>query len=183
MTSQTNNTSVNAPVATPKKYSIATRMFHHSSVIFIVALWALVEFEDSIAGAIGIHKAIGAIFLFWVIARLINLVVRKKVPYTKPMPTWQTAIAHLVHMGLYVCMLAMPIVGILMSVYGGRAVDIFGIIQIPVFVSPDRDMARFFGNLHTDVLFPLLGVLVVAHVLGALYHQFVQKDGLLSRMF
>lgn len=166
----------------PTKHSIATRLFHHGTVLLMIVLWVLVEYRESIEGAVGIHKALGAVFLFWVLARLVNLAVRKKVPYAKPNPKWQTALAHLVHLGLYACMLAMPIVGVLMSVYGGRAVNIFGMVQIPVFVTPDRDMARFFGNLHTDVIFPLLLVLLVAHVVGALYHQFVLKDNLLARM-
>lgn len=170
----------------PTKHTLATRIFHHGSVVFIVVLWALAEFSDSLEGMlsthpIGVHKALGAIFLFWVIGRIVNLIIRPRMPALND-PKWQIAAAHLTHFGLYVCMLLMPITGILMSVYGGRAVDIFGIVQIPVFVSPDRDMASFFNALHTNVIFPLLVLMVVAHVAAALYHQFILKDNLLSRM-
>lgn len=165
----------------PQKHSIATRIFHHGSLLLMIVLWVLVEYRDDIDGAIGLHKALGVVFLLWVVARLINRVVAKKVPYVAPQPKWQTALAHLVHFGLYGCMIAMPVVGVLMSIYGGRAVNVFGVFQIPA-LKPDREMAGFFANLHTDVIFPLLIALIVAHVVGALYHQFILKDGLLKRM-
>lgn len=174
-----NHTSANL---TPTKHSLATRLFHHGSIILMLILWALVVFRDNLDGAVSYHKALGAVFLFWLIARLINLAIRKKVPYPSKPPKWQTALAHLVHFALYLCMLAMPVFGILMSVYGGRAVNVFGLFQIPVFVTPDRELAKFFANLHTDIVFPLLVGLVLVHIGAVIYHQFFLKDKLLARM-
>lgn len=160
----------------PVKHTLATRILHHLSAVMIVALWVLIEFEYY-----DWHKALGAVFLFWVLLRLVNLIIRPKMPKLD-VPAWQTGVAHLVHTGLYAVMLAMPISGILMSVYGGRPVSVFGLFDIPVFVTPSREMASFFNELHTDVIFPALIALVVAHVVGALYHQFIKKDNLLARM-
>lgn len=175
---------MNNETATPKvRHTLATKIFHHLSLVLMVVLWALIEFEDSIEGAIGLHKALGVVFLGWVVLRLVNFAIRPKLPALTPKPAkWQTALAHATHLGLYLCMLAMPIVGVLMSVYGGRAVNVFGLFSIPVFVSPSREMARFYNELHTDVIFPLLLVLIGLHVAGALYHQFIVKDGLMNRM-
>lgn len=160
----------------PVKHTLATRILHHLSAVMIVALWVLIEFEYY-----DWHKALGVVFLFWVLLRLVNLIIRPKMPKLAA-PAWQTGVAHLVHTGLYAVMLAMPISGILMSVYGGRPVSVFGLFDIPVFVTPSREMASFFNELHTDVIFPALIALVVAHVVGALYHQFIKKDNLLARM-
>lgn len=159
------------------KHSIATRLFHHIGLLLIVVCWALVEFGENIA----LHKALGASFLLWTVARLINAGIRKRLPKI-PQPKWQTALMHATHAGLYLCMLAMPISGILMSMYGGRGVDMFGLFSIPAFVSPNRDMARYFNELHADLIFPALCLLVLAHAGAALYHQFILKDNLLSRM-
>ena len=79
-------------------------------------------------------------------------------------------------------MLAMPISGLLMSMYGGRSTSVFGLFDIPSLVSPDRSMARFFNEVHEDVIFVGLIALIVAHVGAALYHQFVMKDNLIARM-
>ncbi|MDO4426567.1 MAG: cytochrome b [Moraxella sp.] len=167
---------MNTQTSKPIKHTLATRILHHLSVVMIVALWILIEFEYY-----DWHKGLGAVFLFWVLLRLVNLVIRPKMPKLAA-PPWQTGMAHLVHTGLYAVMLAMPISGILMSVYGGRPVSVFGLFNIPVFVTPSREMASFYNNLHTDVIFPALIALVVAHVLAALYHQFIKKDNLLARM-
>lgn len=159
------------------KHSLATKIFHHIGILLIVGCWALVEFGENIP----LHKALGASFLLWTLARLVNMGIRKRLPKL-PQPKWQVAIAHLTHTGLYLCMLAMPITGILMSMYGGRGLDMFGLFTIAPFVSPDRAMSKFFGELHGDLIFPALCLLVLAHIGGALYHQFILKDNLLARM-
>ena len=166
----------------PIKHSLLTRLFHNIGALLIVAAWVLVEMQDNFDNAIMLHKAIGASFLLWTVARLINMTVRKRLPQL-PQPKWQVAVAHLTHAALYLCMLAMPLSGILMSVYGGRPVSVFGLFEIPVFVTPDRDMSRFFNEIHGDLIFPALIALIVAHVGAALYHQFILKDRLLTRMF
>lgn len=170
------------------KYGALTRVFHWLGAVIILAAYVLVEFGDSLEGVFGegvsamwLHKSVGASFLIWTILRTINRFV-SKAPSPVPAPKWQTAVAHMTHFGLYLSMLAMPMTGIMMSVYGGREVDVFGIFSIPVFVSPDRDMAKFFNNLHTDIIFSVMLLLVVAHVGAALYHQFVLKDNLIARM-
>lgn len=79
-------------------------------------------------------------------------------------------------------MLAMPISGILMSMYAGRDISIFGLFTVPVMVTPDSSLSKIFHNLHTDVWWVILLCLLFAHISSALYHQFIQKDNLISRM-
>ena len=47
---------------------------------------------------------------------------------------------------------------------------------------PDRELAASWVQVH-GTLAVVLVVVVAGHVLAALYHQFVQKDGTLQRMF
>ena len=98
------------------------------------------------------------------------------------MPKWQMLVSQLSHFALYAILIAMPMVGLLMAVYGGRPVDIFGIFQIPVFVTPDRSLARFYNNLHTEIIWPMIIGFTVLHIAAALYHQFGKKDNLIARM-
>lgn len=161
-----------------QKYTLATRIFHWIGALLIVGAWVVIEQGDDF---IALHKSIGASFLIWTVLRIINRLVCKAPPHP-PMPVWQTAIAHLTHLGLYVAMLAMPITGILMSMYGGRGVSVFGLFSLPSVVGIDREMAKLMNGLHTGAVFYVLVFLVVAHVAGALYHQFVMKDNLIARM-
>lgn len=161
-----------------QKYTLATRIFHWIGALLIIGAWIVIEQGDDF---IALHKSIGASFLIWTVLRIINRFVSKAPPHPS-MPVWQTAIAHLTHLGLYVAMLAMPITGVLMSMYGGRGVSVFGLFSLPSVVGIDREMAKLMNGLHTGAVFYVLAFLVVAHVAGALYHQFVMKDNLIARM-
>lgn len=166
------------PPASVEKYSLMTRIFHWVGALLIVGAWVLIEQGDEF---IGLHKSVGASFLLWTVLRLINRFVGKA-PADVPMPKWQAVTAHLTHWSLYLTMLAMPISGVLMSMYGGRSVSIFGLIDIPVLVTPSREMTRLFNDWHTGLVFYALVFLVVAHIGAALYHQFVVKDNIIARM-
>lgn len=161
-----------------QKYTLATRIFHWIGALLIVAAWVAIEQGDEF---ISLHKSIGASFLIWTLLRIINRFI-SKAPAPVPAPKWQTATAHLTHLGLYLAMLAMPITGMLMSMYGGRGVSVFGLFSLPSVVGIDRDMAKLMNGLHTGALFYVLVFLVVAHIGAAIYHQFILKDDLLSRM-
>ena len=130
---------------------------------------------------IGLHKAFGVSLLFWMIARVINRVFTKAPPPVA-MPKWQMLLSQLSHFALYALLIAMPIAGLLMSIYGGRPVDIFGLFQIPVFVTPDRSLARLYNDWHTDIIWPMIIAFTLIHIGAALYHQFVKKDNLIGRI-
>ncbi|WP_296404693.1 cytochrome b/b6 domain-containing protein [Psychrobacter sp.] len=165
------------------KWAITSRIFHWGSLIFLITTWALfVTYENSESDAyLNLHKAFGLSMLFWTSGRIINRLLTKTPP-NLIMPKWQVALSHLVHAALYILLLAMPIAGLLMTVYGGHSVSFFGLFEIPVFVTPDRPTARFFNNLHTGVIWSSIIALSAFHILAALYHQFIKKDKLINRM-
>lgn len=166
------------PTQRTDKHSLATRIFHWVGALLIIVAFISINMGDEY---ISLHKSIGASFFIWTVLRIINRFITKAPPHP-PMPKWQTAIAHLTHLGLYVAMLAMPITGMLMSMYGGRGVSVFGLSSFPSVVGIDRQMAKVMNGLHTGMVFYVLVFLVIAHVGGALYHQFVMKDDLMSVM-
>jgi len=43
-------------------------------------------------------------------------------------------------------------------------------------------LARFYNNLHTDVIWQAIIAFTAVHISAALYHQFVKKDNLIARM-
>ena len=165
------------------KWPLASRIFHWGSAILLLVTWLMIVLQENFEGNqfISLHKAFGISLLLWMIARVINRLFTKTPP-NLPMPKWQTFLAHLTHFALYASLIAMPIAGLLMSVYGDRAVSMFGLFDIPVFVTPDRTMARFYNNIHTDIIWPMIIAFTLLHIGAALYHQFVKKDNLIARM-
>lgn len=165
------------------KWPLTSRIFHWISALLLLITWGLFVLYENSENAlyINLHKAFGLSLLCWMVARLINR-LRIKPPSKVVMPNWQDKIAHLTHFALYALLIAMPIAGFLMVSYGGHAVSMFGLIDIPVLVTPDRGMARFFNNLHTGVIWTLILMFTGLHIAAALYHQFVKKDKLINKM-
>lgn len=170
----------NPPV---QKWSVISRLFHWISALLLVITWVFILIYSNTDHKlyIELHKAFGVSLLFWMLARVINRILTKA-PAAVLMPKWQMLVSQLTHFVLYALLIAMPAVGVLMSVYGGRPVDIFGLFQIPVFVTPDRSAARFYNDVHTDIIWPMIVVFTLAHIGAALYHQFIKKDNLIGRM-
>lgn len=168
---------------TPSKWPISSRIFHWGSALLLLITWLMIVLHENSDGNqfIILHKAFGISLFCWMVGRVINRFLASSPP-DAPMPKWQAIIAHLTHFVLYALLLAMPIAGLLMSVFGGRAVSIFGLFEIPVFVTPDRSLARFFNDLHTDIIWPAIIIFTLIHIAAALYHQFIRKDRLISRM-
>ncbi len=162
-----------------KKWPLSSRLFHWISALLLLVTWLMMllyQYTDTNL-YISLHKAFGLSVLCWMIARVLNRLFT-----TVPMPKWQLIISQLNHFALYALLIAMPIAGLLMSVYGGRPVDIFGLFEIPVFVTPDRTLARLFNDIHTDIIWTMIIAFTVLHIGAALYHQFILKDKLINRM-
>lgn len=165
------------------KYNVLARIFHWGGALMIALAWASLELFDDVLGDFSwqVHKMTGLSFLLWTILRLANIVVSKR-PALPPMPHWQIIATRVVHISLYVCMFAMPILGILLEQASGRTVSFFGIFALPNMLAPDAHLAHTLEEWHKDVVFSGLLALIGAHAAGALYHQFIMKDHLLARM-
>jgi cytochrome b561 len=90
-------------------------------------------------------------------------------------------LSHPVHMGLYLLLFVIPILGIVTFIWHGRAFDLglfkvdFGITKNRAVFGPTEDIHGYLAY----ALFALVGI----HVLAALWHQLVRRDGLLLRMW
>jgi cytochrome b561 len=127
------------------------------------------------------HKWLGVTIL---LLSLIRIWIRAtdRAPVAPPAgPHWQQLAANAAHALLYALILVIPISGWLMSSAQGFQTVWFGVVPIPDIVPKNKDLASLLKLVHKDLNFFMLGVVVV-HVLGALQHQFVMRDGVLSRM-
>jgi cytochrome b561 len=82
---------------------------------------------------------------------------------------------------LYALFFIVPLVGWAYSSAAGFPIVVFGVLPLPDFVPADKALAELIKPWHEISAFALMG-LVILHVAGALKHQFIDKDGLLSRM-
>ena len=88
----------------------------------------------------------------------------------------------LAHRALYGLMLLMPVSGWLMSSAKGVPTVWFGVLRLPDLLARNKALGDSLQELHEALAWALCA-LVALHVAAALKHHFVDRDGLLARMW
>lgn len=168
-------------------YPPALVALHWFTALAFVAVFAAVEFHESFPKGdptrnllMLVHKSLGLTILLLVIVRIL-LRTRITAPRIVPLPpAWQTGISHLTHTALYAAMVALPLLGWLMSNAAGRPAPFFG-LELPYLIGENKDLARTLKQAHEfigNALYFIIGL----HALAALAHHYALKDNTLSRM-
>jgi len=103
-------------------------------------------------------------------------------PPDLPAPHWQRLAAHATHAAMYVLFFAVPLVGWAYTSAVGFPVVLFGVLPLPDFVPADKALAEQIKPWHA-ILAYALAALAVLHVAAALKHHFIDRDGLIGRMW
>jgi cytochrome b561 len=127
------------------------------------------------------HKWAGTTILALSALRLLWRLSHRPPAADPSMPAWQRGAAHAVHWALYALFFAVPLVGWAYSSAAGYPVVLYGVLPLPDFVSPDKALAETVKPWHARLAYGL-AALVLLHVAGALKHQWIDRDRLLSRM-
>ncbi|NIF80593.1 cytochrome b [Paraburkholderia sp. Cy-641] len=127
------------------------------------------------------HKWIGVTVFALAVLRVLWRATHRAPALDDATPGWQKAAAHLVHGVLYLLMLAIPLSGYFYTSAAGIPVVYLGIVPLPTFIGPDQALKATLRTVHVLLNYTLLA-LVAMHVLAALKHQFIDRDGLLARM-
>lgn len=126
------------------------------------------------------HKWIGVTVLWLAVLRL-GWRLGHRPPPMLPMPRWQHLAAQAGHGMLYAVILVMPVTGWIYSNAVGYPVVYLGKIPLPNLVGRNRQLAASWLTVHHALGF-ILAALIAGHVLAALYHQFIIRDGTVGRM-
>jgi cytochrome b561 len=103
-------------------------------------------------------------------------------PAEVAMPAWQARVAHAAHVALYILFFAVPLAGWAYSSAAGFPVVWFGVLPLPDLIAPDRELAEAIKPLHKYLAYAMAAIVVV-HVAAALKHQWIDRDGLMRRMW
>jgi len=155
-------------------YSLSQRFLHWATVLLVLfnlllpdgmnAWYRLIRHggtpsPEQIASA-NIHAYVGVAILLMTILRLALRLVQGVPPEAADEPAIFRLAARLAHASLYLLLLALPASGIVVYYLGVEAL----------------------GAQPADVLKLILWIVIVAHVFGALVHQFYWKTDVLRRM-
>jgi cytochrome b561 len=95
-------------------------------------------------------------FIFW---RLVWKLVRP-VPMLPELPAWQTKLASFTHVGIYVLIFAMCILGWAAANYRGWIIWLFGLVPLPDLAAKNTPWAHTAGDIHDWLLYVLAAVLL-----------------------
>jgi cytochrome b561 len=99
------------------------------------------------------------------------------------MPPWQRSVHHGVLWSLYALFLLVPLLGWAYSSAAGVPVVWFGVLPLPDLLARNKELADLvLKPLHKTGAYTLAG-LALLHTGAALKHHFVNRDGLLLRMW
>jgi cytochrome b561 len=169
------------------RYSIVSLVFHWGLALLVLAQVLLITAHDATDGPMSrefvqAHKALGLSVLVLTLARIGWRLANPALPAPAGTPRWQKIAARVSHVGFYVLLIGIPLLGWAASSAGGRDINWFGLFNWPLLpVERSRDLAGTFMDLH-EAGVKLLYVLLAVHVLAALKHHFVDRDNVLHRM-
>jgi cytochrome b561 len=131
------------------------------------------------------HKWAGVSILFLSVLRLLWRITHRPpalpASIEQAMPSWQLKAFHGTHHLMYLMFFAVPLLGWAYSSAKGFPIVWFGVLPLPDLVAPNKALAEVLEEAHGLAAWGLIG-LVGLHVAAALKHQFIDKDGLLTRM-
>ena len=170
--------------STPEAYGRAAIAMHWVSAALILGLLAAgfiaANTADPAAKAsiLRLHAPLGITVLVLTLARLLWWALAdRKPPQPKGLPAWQSMSARLVHIGLMVATLGLAGSGIALFAWSGA-----GAIVMAGAPQPLPDFWDYPPRYAHAALARLAVILVALHIAAALYHQFVRKDRIFSRM-
>lgn len=168
-------------------YGLVAQALHWLVVIGISLqfFWAWrIDQTDSIRAQFALvnqHKSIGMTILALVIVRLLWRAFNRPPPFPSSMSAREKFAAVAAHWLLYALIVLMPLTGWIYTSAAGFGPELFGLVEIPALVDQSERLETIFGEIHEWLAIGIVG-LVSIHVLAALRHHFLLKDGLIWRM-
>lgn len=128
------------------------------------------------------HKNVGTLVLILVAVRLFYRWRNPPQLAHVELPRIQELAAHLTHLGLYAMLIIMPLAGFVRVRAGGFPIEILDALGLTALVPRSEALAEFAKMVHYYGSYAIAG-LAVMHIGAALFHKFIKKDGIFSRMW
>jgi cytochrome b561 len=169
-------------------YSGVARSLHWLILLLLIIQFTIgwlmpdIKRDTPVTTLIGLHFSFGTLILAIAIVRLGYRLSHGEPRPEDGIPPWQTTSARIIHWLLYLLLFLVPVLGWINASWRGMPVMAFGLFQMPKLVATHANGWGWTGDVHMLLAdYAILG-LVGLHVLAALYHYFVRRDGVLGRM-
>ncbi|WP_253852725.1 cytochrome b [Aeromonas sp. CA23] len=172
--------------------SLLTRFLHWSVALLMIGLtllgYLMVKLE--IWALYPLHKSLGVVALLLVVPRAIVRLGKGWPAPVRQYPRYEAMTAKMIHWGLLISTLLIPVSGICYSGAAGRGVTLFGWFIIPM--NPDSNdpenvipysesLSDITHSAHVYLPYIMLAFVLI-HIVGAVKHHLLDKDKTLMRM-
>lgn len=170
-----------------KEYNSGAKMFHWFVVGLLAIQFAVAWIMPDVRGdkgpelLVSIHMSFGLIVLFVMALRLLWRWKHPAPPLPEGLAWWQNIASHFTHYLLYILLIILPFTGWVWASARGWQINIFNLVNLPPLVAVDLSFAKTIGFVHST-LAAAIPLLIGLHILAALYHHLVLKDGIMARM-
>ncbi len=173
---------------TTDRYGSLSIGMHWLMLLLLIAVYAMINLHDVAAKGSALradlktwHFLLGLGVLVLVAVRLVARPFAGAAPLIVPaIPRWQQRLAVALHVGLYVFMLSMPLLGWLAVSAKGNPVLFFG-AQLPPLIGQDKTFYDSLKEIHATI--GTIGYYLVGlHAAAALFHHYVMHDNTLLRI-
>ncbi|KFA59200.1 hypothetical protein A9G48_08175 [Gilliamella sp. wkB18] len=166
------------------QYSVKQKWIHWLSAICVLMTFLLIAFKGSMSYYLGgmpniylLHKSFGIVIVVLTVWRILVVIFESSPNLLSNDNRLLKILSKSVQGFIYIFLLIVPISGYLMS---SRDFNVFGVISIPAIDMPNK-FYTFFYNTHILTSFIFM-ILLLLHVIGAMYHYFFLKDKVLQSM-
>jgi cytochrome b561 len=170
------------------QYGAVAKLTHWSMFVLVAAqfvvAWVMppIEWGTQPEFLINLHLSLGTLLLLLIVFRIVWRLTHPAPPPLDGTPSWQRWSAGLTHAALYVLLIVLPFTGWAAASVRGWPVTLFRLFELPALLPPRTRIGFKAGDLHADMLSWALLAVIGLHVVAALYHRFVKRDGVLKRM-
>lgn len=167
------------------KYDPFARLLHWLIVVLLavqyVVAWTMPEIHRGTqpVGLIAVHLYFGVGIIAVMIVRVLWRLLRKE-PGVIEGSASTRRVAYLTHGLLYLILIVQPLMGWANASSRGWKISLFG-IELPALSPTGSPLGHALGDVHGVLAWVVLA-LIGLHIVGALYHHFVLRDGVLRRM-
>ncbi|WP_368516623.1 cytochrome b [Rhizobium sp.] len=127
------------------------------------------------------HKTLGIILLILALVRLTIRFMSGAPPLPIDLPEPMKLAAQLSHVGLYILMIGMPLIGWAMLSAAAYPIVLYGGFRVPAILPQNAMLHALLWNAHSYLAFAFFA-LVLMHLAAGLYHGLVRRDGVLQTM-
>lgn len=146
-----------------------------------ILLRELVEDDELRALLINLHRSLGVLILFLAAVRLVARLSINSQHIHTGLPRSIRLVSSAGHTALYAFLFALPITGWLLTNAEGKGVSPFGLFDLPILITRNRDLADQLGDFHETAAWVFIAVIGL-HAGAALWHHFWRRDKVLRSM-